>query len=86
MTMPVEIKELVIRAVVHQQGGQQGDQNGAPKAPQKAAKQAPNKGGGGCGGRFAGAGGNDPHAEEREGTVEAAVREVLRILRASKER
>jgi hypothetical protein len=61
MTMPVEIKELVIRAVVQQEAGQ------APAA----------------GGAAHGPGAED---EDREAIVEAAVKEVLRILKASKER
>jgi hypothetical protein len=65
MTMPVEIKELVIRAVVQEQAGQTGGQGAA--AP------------GGAEG-----GGTTP--EEREAIVALAVREVLRILKASKER
>jgi len=55
--MPIEIKELVIRAVV--------DPKGERPAP---AASAPLTG------------------EDREAIVEAAVKEVLRILRASKER
>ncbi len=70
--MSVEIKELVIRAVVNQAGGQAvGGQKGAGE-------------GTGCGD---GAEGDDTKAaEDRQTVVEAAVREVLRILRASKER
>ncbi len=55
MTMPVEIKELVIRAVV---------------APRRApARRAP-----------------DLDAPAQEAAIEAAVKEVLRVLKASKER
>lgn len=64
--MPVEIKELVIRAVVHQEAGPAGGQGAA--APGASATGA----------------GVEP--EEREAIVAAAVKEVLRILRASKER
>jgi hypothetical protein len=66
MTMPVEIKELVIRAVVHQEAGQAGGQGAAASA--------------------ASATGSGVEPEEREAIVAAAVKEVLRILRASKER
>lgn len=58
--MPVEIKELVIRAVV-------APPEGAPGA--RAAAQA-----------------GDNMAAAQEAVIEAAVKEVLRILRASKER
>lgn len=64
--MPVEIKELVIRAVVQQQAGQAG-RDGA-SAPSLGAERP----GGG--------------PEDRETIVAAAVREVLRILKTSKER
>ena len=57
--MPVEIKELVIRAVVEKAEGEGGAKGSA---------------------------GATPAAEEREAIVEAAVKEVLRILRASRER
>jgi hypothetical protein len=63
--MPVEIKELVIRAVVHQEAGQA---DGHATEP----------------GASAAGSGVDP--EEREAIVAAAVKEVLRILRASEER
>jgi hypothetical protein len=66
MTMPVEIKELVIRAVVHQQG-----ERASPAPP--AAGESP----------IAGAAEGE---EDREAIVQAAVKEVLRILKASKER
>jgi hypothetical protein len=66
MTMPVEIKELVIRAVVHQEAGQL-DGHGAAMPGASAAD-------------------TDAEPEEREAIVAAAVKEVLRILRASKER
>lgn len=56
--MSVEIKELVIRAVVHQKG----------KHPPEPAANA------------------RPAAVAQEAIVEAAVKEVLRILKASKER
>jgi hypothetical protein len=56
MTMPVEIKELVIRAVV-------APPEGAPRARAAA-----------------------PDAAGQEAVIEAAVKEVLRVLRASKER
>jgi hypothetical protein len=59
VTVPVEIKELVIRAVV------------APldeHPPRRAA--AP----------------TGPEAAGQEAVIEAAVKEVLRVLRASKER
>ncbi|WP_199243155.1 DUF5908 family protein [Vitiosangium sp. GDMCC 1.1324] len=56
--MPVEIKELVIRAVVQQEGAR-GD---VPTADAL------------------------PSAADQEAIIEAAVREVLRILKASKER
>jgi len=55
--MPVEIKELVIRAVVTSDSGQA---KGAANSP--------------------------PSAELQQALVEAAVKEVLRILRAGKER
>lgn len=55
--MPVEIRELVIRAVVAPDGDRP-----APAAPAALAE------------------------EERRAIVEAAVREVLRILKTSKER
>jgi hypothetical protein len=61
--MAVEIKELVIRAVVHQGGARP-----APAAEARSAASA----------RRA--------DEEREAIVEEAVKAVLRILRASKER
>lgn len=57
MTMPVEIKELVIRAVV-----QSPSEHPAPATSPHS----------------------DPH--DRQAIIEAAVREVLRILRAGKER
>ena len=57
--MPVEIKELVIRAVVEKAEGEGGAKGSAGAAPAD---------------------------EEREAIVEAAVKEVLRILRASRER
>jgi hypothetical protein len=57
MTVPVEIKELVIRAVV-------GDKAPSP-APAKGAM---------------------PASVDQDAIVEAAVREVLRILSANKER
>jgi hypothetical protein len=57
MTMPVEIKELVIRAIVS-----------SPGDAQAPAGDAPGKDG------------------AMEAMVEAAVKEVLRILKASKER
>jgi hypothetical protein len=60
--MPVEIKELVIRAVAQQEG----------------ERPAPAAGGAPPGAQLA--------AEERQAIVEAAVREVLRILRESKGR
>lgn len=58
MTMPVEIKELVIRAVVQQEGARR-------DPPTTGALST---------------------AAEQEAIIEAAVREVLRILKASKER
>jgi len=64
--MPVEIKELVIRAVVQPEAG---SANGHPTAEPGATTQGA---------------GVDP--EEREAIVAAAVKEVLRILKASKER
>lgn len=64
--MPVEIKELVIRAVVHQ--------DARPADGHDAAVD----------GASAARSGIDP--EERDAIVEAAVKEVLRILRASRER
>jgi hypothetical protein len=66
MTMPVEIKELVIRAVVQPEAGHANGQGAAEP------------------GASATGSGADP--EEREAIVAAAVKEVLRILRASKER
>ncbi|WP_437933059.1 DUF5908 family protein [Sorangium sp. So ce341] len=54
--MPVEIKELVIRAVV-------APPEGAPRARGAA-----------------------PDAAGQEAVIEAAVKEVLRVLKASKER
>jgi Family of unknown function (DUF5908) len=63
--MPVEIKELVIRAVVQQKGERSGPD---PSGPAACCK------------------GPAPSVEEREALVAAAVKEVLRILRASKER
>lgn len=60
MTMPVEIKELVIRAVVAPPPGAPGARVAAPAGDTMAAGQ--------------------------EAVIEAAVKEVLRILRASKER
>jgi hypothetical protein len=66
MTMPVEIKELVIRAVVHQDAG-------PASGPGAAAPGAS-------------ATGDGVESEHREAIVAAAVKEVLRILRASKER
>jgi hypothetical protein len=62
--MPVEIKELVIRAVVHQEG----------------AKER------GHGAAASGEGRESAEPEEHEALVAAAVREVLRILKSSKER
>lgn len=62
--MPVEIKELVIRAVVHQEGAPAGGRGAAASSE--------------------GAQGAEP--EDREAVVAAAVREVLRILKSSKER
>jgi hypothetical protein len=64
--MPVEIKELVIRAVVDSAGGHASRDRAAP--PGDASAHA----------------GIEP--EEREAIVAAAVKEVLRILRASRER
>ena len=64
--MPVEIKELVIRAVVHDDAGPAGG-HGATEP----------------GASPAGAG---VEPEQRDAIVAAAVKEVLRILRASKER
>ena len=61
--MPVEIKELVIRAVV-EKGGPKAGGHGAASA-EKAQGEGP---------------------EYREALVAAAVREVLRILKSSKER
>ncbi|WP_438010924.1 DUF5908 family protein [Sorangium sp. So ce321] len=58
MNMPVEIKELVIRAVV-----------APPEGAPRARGAAP-----------------DITAAGQEAVVEAAVKEVLRVLRASKER
>lgn len=55
--MPVEIKELVIRAVVDPKG-----ERPSPSAPSSLP------------------------AEERQAIVEAAVQEVLRVLKLSKER
>jgi hypothetical protein len=65
MTMPVEIKELVIRAVVHQEA-RQVNEHGAAEPGASA--------------------GSGVEPEERDAIVAAAVKEVLRILRASKER
>lgn len=65
MTVPVEIKELVIRAVV-QKGGAAAAEPANPSA--QAAGSAPIA------------------EEERAAIVSAAVREVLRILKAAKER
>jgi tRNA(Ile2) C34 agmatinyltransferase TiaS len=65
MTMPVEIKELVIRAVVHQEAGQEGRHGATGPGASVSSSVEP---------------------EEREAIVAAAVKEVLRILRASKER
>lgn len=62
--MPVEIKELVIRAVVHQEGAQARGHGAAAD----------------------GEGEQSAEPEDREAIVAAAVREVLRILRSSKER
>lgn len=59
--MPVEIKELVIRAVAQQSGQEQADSGSA-------------------------SGASSSSHEERAAIVEAAVKEVLRILRAAKER
>jgi hypothetical protein len=55
--MPVEIKELVIRAVAKQEGADL-----TPAAPASRSD------------------------EERQAIVEAAVKEVLRVLKASRER
>jgi hypothetical protein len=55
--MPVEIRELVIRAIAHKEG------ESAPSPGQRPSG-----------------------GEDREAIVAAAVREVLRILRAAKER
>lgn len=62
--MPVEIKELVIRAVVSQEGARAGG-HGAAASGEGAERAEP---------------------EDREAIVAAAVREVLRILKSSKER
>lgn len=62
--MPVEIKELVIRAVVHQEAARPGARGAEPS----------------------GEGARAAEPEDREAIVAAAVREVLRILRSSKER
>jgi len=62
--MPIEIKELVIRAVVHQEAGQMSGH--APAQPGAATGAS--------------------ESEERDALVAAAVKEVLRILKASKER
>jgi hypothetical protein len=59
--MPVEIKELVIRAVVD------------PRLHPRGESTRP-------------AGEEGAGAEDREALVEASVREVLKILRRSKER
>ena len=64
--MPIEIKELVIRAVV------------SPEARPVSGPGATEPGGS--------AAGSGAESEEREAIVAAAVKEVLRILRASKER
>ena len=64
--MPVEIKELVIRAVVQPEAG---SANAHPTAEPGA--MGPGSGA-------------DP--DEREAIVAAAVKEVLRILKASRER
>lgn len=60
--MPIEIKELVIRAVVEKDSARS---EGSPGA-------ASTRGG--------------VSADERADIIEAAVREVMRILRAAKER
>lgn len=62
--MPVEIKELVIRAVVDPRREQP-----ATSAPEASTSAAAARGG-----------------EEQAALVAATVKEVLRILRASKER
>jgi len=62
--MPIEIKELVIRAVVDPTGGPAHGQ-GAAEPGAATASAAP---------------------EDRDAIIAAAVKEVLRILRAAKER
>jgi hypothetical protein len=65
VTVPVEIKELVIRAVVQKDGA-------AKAEPSDPTAQA--------------VGSTRVGEEERAAIVSAAVREVLRILKAAKER
>ena len=65
MIVPVEIKELVIRAVVQKDGAVQAE-------PPDPSAQA--------------AGSTAVTEEDRAAMVSAAVREVLRILKAAKER
>jgi hypothetical protein len=65
MTVPIEIKELVIRAVVQQEAGQS---SGDATAESRTTM------------------GHSAATEEHEAIVAAAVKEVLRILKASKER
>lgn len=65
--MPVEIKELVIRAVVRSTS-----EGGARPGPVQA--------------RLSSAAAPAPSGEQQEAIVEAAVKEVLRILRDSRER
>jgi hypothetical protein len=67
--VPVEIKELVIRAVV---GPPAAGEAQAPGDAGEPGAAAPLVGGGAAGGH--------------EAIVDAAVKEVLRILRASRER
>lgn len=63
--MPIEIKELVIRAVVDPTGGPAHGQGAAEPGAAPASAAAP---------------------EDRDAIIAAAVKEVLRILRAAKER
>ncbi len=73
--MPVEINELVIRAVVEPCSPPAG--TGKPPADATAQPAAAAARGGGSRGLSQG---------ERESLVQAAVKEVLKVLRRSKER
>ena len=68
--MPIEIRELVIRATVDPSGGGAGGAGGCGPAPDKSAPGAE----------------REAASAQADSLVQACVREVLRILEAKAER